>query len=44
MKRMKVGRFGVEQEKFQYNAFLLFVQGLFNLMIAFLGMFESKRG
>jgi UDP-galactose transporter B1 len=38
---MKVGRFGVEQEKFQYNAFLLFVQGLFNLMIAFLAIKSS---
>jgi hypothetical protein len=36
-KRMKEGRFGPEQEKYNYNAFLLFVQGLCNLIFAYLG-------
>lgn len=36
---MKEGTFGPQKEKFKFNAFLLFVQGLFNLFVAFLGTF-----
>jgi len=34
---MKEGTFGPDKQKFTYNAFLLFVQGLFNLLLAFAG-------
>ena len=35
---MKEGRFGEEKERFTYNAFLLLVQGMFNLVAAYIGM------